>query len=327
MFVPGKVLVTGGAGFIGSHLAASLVRRGCGITVLDDLNDFYSPAAKRANLDEVRREGDFEFVHGDICDHALVFDLFRRGRFDMLIHLAARAGVRPSLQDPGLYYQSNVIGMLNLLEACRDTGTQRIVFASSSSVYGTRTQTPFREDALLLSPASPYAATKLAGEAMLHSFVNCYGLHGIALRFFTVFGPRQRPDLAINKFVRLIAEDQPIELFGDGTSGRDYTWVGDIVSGIELAMDYEAPRGYDVINLGNSKPITLDTMVELIESVLGKKARRHYVDLAVGDMMLTCADISKATRLLGYKPAVTVREGIERYVEWATLAHATRTRG
>ncbi len=315
--IPKVVLITGGAGFIGSHLASALLRHGCKVTILDNLNDFYSPELKKVNLAEIGRAGDFDFVFGDICDRAAVRDVVARLRPGALVHLAARAGVRPSVENPVLYYETNVTGTAHLLEACRDFEVPKVVFASSSSVYGTRSATPFREDALLLSPASPYAATKLAGEAMLHSFVNCYGLQGIALRFFTVYGPRQRPDLAINKFVRLIGNSAPIQLFGDGNSARDYTWVEDIVSGALAAMAYAPPNGYDVFNLGNSQPISLERMVTLIEEAMGKRAIRQYTNHAAGDMMVTCADIAKAQGLLGYRPSTTIAEGIRRFVGWA----------
>jgi len=316
------VLITGGAGFIGSHLASMLLRSGSKVVVLDNLNDFYDPRLKRANLAEIGRTGAFEFVLGDICERAAVHDLFARLRPAAVVHLAARAGVRPSVDNPELYYQTNVVGMENLLAACREFKTPKVVFASSSSVYGTRSAIPFREDALLLSPASPYAATKLAGEAMLHSYVNCYGLQGVALRFFTVYGPRQRPDLAFSKFVHLIQNNQPIHLYGDGSSARDYTWIDDILAGVLAAMAYEPPTGYDVFNLGNSRPISLDEMVCLIEDAMGKRANRQYTDLAVGDMTVTCADIAKAERLLGYRPTMAIAEGIRRFVAWALKQNA-----
>ena len=312
-----SVLITGGAGFIGSHLASALLRRGSKVAILDNLNDFYDPELKRLNLVEIGRSGTFEFILADIRDRTAVRDLFARLHPTSLVHLAARAGVRPSVEDPALYYETNVTGTAHLFEACRDFGVPKIAFASSSSVYGTRSAVPFREDALMLSPASPYAATKLAGEAMLHSFVNCYGLRGVALRFFTAYGPRQRPDLAINKFVRLIGNDEPIPLFGDGRSARDYTWVEDIVAGILAAMAYEAPNGYDVFNLGNSRSTSLDEIVSLIEEAMGKRAIRRYIDSAVGDMTVTRADIAKAQNILGYFPAVTIAEGIPRFVAWA----------
>jgi UDP-glucuronate 4-epimerase len=314
---PETVVITGGAGFIGSHLASALLQSGSKVVILDNLNSFYNPDLKRSNLAEVGRSGTFDFVLGDICDRTAVRDLFARSRPAMLVHFAARAGVRPSVDNPELYYDTNVVGMGNLLAACREFATPKVVFASSSSVYGTRTAIPFSEDALLLSPASPYAATKLAGEAMLHSYANCFGLQGIALRLFTVYGPRQRPDLAFSKFVRLIRNDQPIRLFGDGSSARDYTWIDDIVSGVLAAMAYEPPTGYDVFNLGNAEPISLNEMVKLIEDAIGKKANRQYADMAVGDMTVTCADIAKAGRLLGYRPTTAIAEGIRRFVAWS----------
>lgn len=319
-----SVLITGGAGFIGSHLASALLRRGSKVAILDNLNDFYDPELKRLNLVEIGRSGTFEFILADIRDRTAVRDLFARLHPTSLVHLAARAGVRPSVEDPALYYETNVTGTAHLFEACRDFGVPKIAFASSSSVYGTRSAVPFGEDALMLSPASPYAATKLAGEAMLHSFVNCYGLRGVALRFFTAYGPRQRPDLAINKFVRLIGNDEPIPLFGDGRSARDYTWVEDIVAGILAAMAYEAPNGYDVFNLGNSRSTSLDEIVSLIEEAMGKRAIRRYIDSAVGDMTVTRADIAKAQNILGYFPAVTIAEGIPRFVAWALQQNPSR---
>jgi UDP-glucuronate 4-epimerase len=314
---PETVLITGGAGFIGSHLASALLRRGCKVAILDNLNDFYRPKLKRANLAEIGRVGAFDFVLGNICDRAAVRDLFARFRPAALVHLAARGGVRPSVENPELYYETNVAGMENVLAACRDFNTRKFIFASSSSVYGTRSLIPFREDALLLSPASPYAATKLAGEAMLHSFVNCYGIQGVTLRFFTVYGPRQRPDMAFSKFVHFIGNDEPIRLFGDGSSARDYTWIDDILSGVLAAMAYEPPAGYDVFNLGNSRLISLDEIVCLIEEAMGKRANRLYTDPAIGDMTATCADIAKAESLLGYRPTTTIAEGIRRFVAWA----------
>jgi len=323
---PETVLITGGAEFIGSQLASVLLRRGCKVAVFDNLNDFYEPELKRANLTEIGRDGPFDFVFGDISDRAAMRDVLARLRPAVVVHLAARAGVRPSVENPELYYETNVAGMENVLAACRDFETPKVVFASSSSVYGTLSATPFREDALLLSPASPYAATKLAGEAMLHSFVNCYGLQGVVLRFFTVYGPRQRPDLAISKFVRLIRNDEPIQLFGDGSSARDYTWIDDILSGVLAAMAYQPPNGYDVFNLGSSRPISLDEMVGLIEEAMGKRAKRLYTDRAVGDMTVTSADIAKAEGFLGYHPATTIAEGIRRYVDWALQQHAPTPR-
>jgi UDP-glucuronate 4-epimerase len=315
--VPETALITGGAGFIGSHLASALVRHGCKVTLLDNLNNFYAPELKRANLAEIGSAGDFDFVLGDICDRATVRDLLARLRPAALVHFAARAGVRPSVDHPADYYQTNVMGTAHLLEACRDFNVPKVVFASSSSVYGTRSEAPFREDALLLSPASPYAATKLAGEAMLHSFANCYGLRGVALRFFTVYGPRQRPDLAINKFVRLIRNGERIQLFGDGSSARDYTWVEDIVSGVLAAMAYEPPGGYDVFNLGSARPVSLEQMLGLIEEAMGMRARRQYTGRVVGDMTVTCADIAKAEGILGYRPTTAIADGIRRFVAWA----------
>ncbi|MFZ5928602.1 MAG: GDP-mannose 4,6-dehydratase [Acidobacteriota bacterium] len=315
--VPGRILLTGGAGFIGSHLAEALLGRGCELLVLDDLNGYYDPALKRANLEAVRRAGAFEFVQGDICDAALVEALFARFRPAAVVHLAARAGVRPSLEQPALYQRVNVEGTAVLLEAARRHGAQRFVFASSSSVYGAASRVPFSEDDPVRAPISPYAASKIAGEALCHVYSHLYGMRTVCLRFFTVYGPRQRPDLAIRKFAESIAAGRPIPVFGDGSTGRDYTYIDDIVAGILAAMAHDA--GFEVFNLGNSSPVLLREMIATLERVLGKEAVIDRQPLQPGDVPITYADISKAKRLLGWAPRTALETGVRRMVEWLGL--------
>jgi UDP-glucuronate 4-epimerase len=308
-----RLLVTGGAGFIGSHLVESRLSRGDDVTVLDDFNDFYSPEIKERNL--VGVGADIRIVRGDIRDAALVERVFEEGRFDAVVHLAARAGVRPSLKDPRLYVDTNIVGTLNVLEAARKTGVGRVVNASSSSVYGVLRTAPFREDMALTRTISPYAATKLAGEQLCSNYSHLYGIRTISLRFFTVYGPRQRPDLAVHGFSRRIWEGRPIKQFGDGSTRRDYTYIDDIVQGINGAISYEGER-CDVFNLGESQTTTLSELIGLIEKALGKKALIEVLPEQPGDVPLTYADISKARQALGYCPSVCVEHGIPRFAEW-----------
>lgn len=315
--LPSRVLVTGGAGFIGSHLAEALLARGCAVAVLDDLNDYYDPALKQANLEAVRRRGGFEFVHGDICDAAVAGELFARFRPEAVAHLAARAGVRPSLEQPVLYQRVNVEGTAVLLEAARRHGVRQFVFASSSSVYGAASRVPFSEDDPVRAPISPYAASKIAGEALCHVYSHLYGMRVACLRFFTVYGPRQRPDLAIRKFAEAIAAGRPIPVYGDGSTGRDYTYIDDIVAGILAALRRPAP--FDVFNLGNSSPVLLRDMIATLERVLGRKAIIDRQPLQPGDVPVTYADISKAKRELGWAPQTPLEEGIRRMAAWLGL--------
>lgn len=307
------ILVTGGAGFIGSHLVETLLSEGHRVGVLDDFNDFYAPSIKRANLAAVQERIDLH--EADLRNAAAVEAIVGEGGYEAIIHLAARAGVRPSIADPQLYVDANITGTLNLLEAARRGGVRRFVFASSSSVYGLCQTVPFREDALLPQTISPYAATKLAGEHLCSNYAHLYGLQVVCLRFFTVYGPRQRPDLAIHQFTRRIQRGLPIQQFGDGLTRRDYTYVDDTIQGVVAALGYEGPR-FDVFNLGESQTTPLRDLIELIEGALEKRAVIERLPEQPGDVPLTCADISKARRLLGYRPATVIAEGIPRFVEW-----------
>ena len=308
-------LVTGGAGFIGSHVCERLLLEGHRVWALDDLNDFYAPAVKERNLQDLRGLGrPFEFIRADITDPRALAEVFGAVRFDQVIHLAARAGVRPSLDQPALYQRVNVEGTANLLEAARQARVRKLILASSSSVYGVNAHVPFRETDALRSPVSPYAASKLACEALGHVYHHVYGLDIVMLRFFTVYGPRQRPDLAIHKFTRLISCGQPIPVFGDGATARDHTYVSDIVDGVMACTHREF--GYDIFNLGESQTIRLDQLITLIEKAVGKKAVIDRQPLQPGDVPVTYADISKAREQLGYTPGVPAEIGIPRFVEW-----------
>ena len=316
-----SILLTGGAGFIGSHLAEALLQREMRVAIVDELNDFYSPEIKKANLAEVRQVGDFKFFQADICDRPRLRESFEEAHPDIVVHLAARAGVRPSLQDPGLYERVNVAGTLNLLDLCREFKVPKFVFGSSSSVYGVAEQVPFKESNTELRPISPYAATKLSGEMLGFTYAYLYGIEVTCLRFFTVYGPRQRPDLAIYKFTDLIEAGSSIPFFGDGSSGRDYTFISDIVSGLLAVLDFEPAicagnAKFDIINLGNSHPVTLNQLVEMLEAATGKRALRKPLPPQPGDVPITWADISKAKRLLGYDPQTPIEKGLAEFVSW-----------
>lgn len=315
-----RVLLTGGAGFIGSHVAQALLRRGVELTIVDSLDRFYSVARKKSNLNEIRRVGKYRFANQDIRMKKGMRELIARERPEAIIHLAARAGVRPSIEQPLLYEDVNVGGTLNLLELCRQYRVEKFIFGSSSSVYGMTSRTPFSESHTELRPVSPYGATKLAGETLGYTYAHLYGFPVLCLRFFTVYGPRQRPDLAIYKFTALIERGKPLPIFGDGTTGRDYTYIDDIVSGVMEALEYEPPRGagapFDIFNLGNSHPVTLAELVRLLEQVTGYKARKQQMPLQPGDVLITWADISKSSRVLGYRPATPLEEGLKKFVAW-----------
>ncbi|MEI6279762.1 MAG: SDR family NAD(P)-dependent oxidoreductase [Verrucomicrobiae bacterium] len=308
-----NILVTGGAGFIGSHICRRLLADGHGVSVMDDFNDYYDPAIKRANV--AGFGGAARVVEGDIRDRAMVGKLFADGHFDTVIHVAARAGVRPSVLDPQLYIDTNITGTHHLLEAARRHGVGKFLFASSSSVYGLTKKVPFSEDLPLPQTLSPYAATKLAGEHLCGNYSHLFGLRVVCLRFFTVYGPGQRPDLAIHKFTDAIHRGKPIPQYGDGSTRRDYTYVDDIVQGVIAALGYEA-AAFDIFNLGENQTITLADLILEIEKALGKKALIERLPEQQGDMPLTSADITKARRLLGYNPKTKIAEGIPKFVEW-----------
>jgi len=342
-----RVVLTGAAGFIGSHVAECLVARGDEVVGLDNFDAFYPRAVKEANVATLRRGPRFRLVEGDIRDAKAVGALVTPET--VVVHLAARAGVRPSLEDPALYASVNIEGTAVLLEAVRRAGARRFVFGSSSSVYGDTAPVPFSEDWPALLPISPYAATKRAGELLCATFAQLYGLRIMALRFFTVYGPRQRPDLAIHKFTRLIAEGRPVPFYGDGSSERDYTYIDDIVGGVRAAVDWTAapdtrrpgtaaavapparsgpgssvtaPAGaLEIVNLGESRTTSLDALVALIARAVGKEARLERLPAQPGDVRRTCADVRKAGRVLGYRPTTTVEDGIPRFVRWFEEAH------
>lgn len=307
-------LLTGGAGFIGSHLTRRLFERGDRITVLDDFNDYYDPARKRANVAPFTQRDDYRLVEGDIRDTELVDSLFADSGFDSVIHLAARAGVRPSLRQPILYEDVNCIGTLRLLEAARRHGPRIFVFGSSSSVYGINRKVPFAEDDRVDLPISPYATTKRAGELLCFNYHHLYDLKVSCLRFFTVYGPAQRPEMAIHKFTDLLARHEPIPLYGDGGSRRDYTYIDDIVDGIEAALDL-APD-FEIFNLGGAETTALSDLVRWLAEELAVTPRIEYLPDQPGDVPITYADVSKAARMLGYSPKVPIRQGLKRFVEW-----------
>jgi len=308
-----RILVTGGAGFIGSHLVEHLLAAGHAVVILDDFNDFYDPQIKQASIAGFAK--DVTVHHVDLRDGASVRNLFHREKFEVIAHLAARAGVRPSIQYPQLYYDANVTGTLHLLEAARVTGVERFIFASSSSIYGASKTVPFSEDQHLTQTLSPYAATKIAGEFLCSTYSHLYRLRIVALRYFTVYGPRQRPDLAIHQFTKRIYAGQPIEQFGDGTTRRDYTFIDDVIQGTIAALQYEGPL-FDIFNLGESETIQLKDLIIAIENAIGKKAKINQLSEQPGDMPLTCADISKARKLLGYRPTTRLNEGLPRFIDW-----------
>jgi UDP-glucuronate 4-epimerase len=314
-------LITGGAGFIGSHVCERLLRDGHNVWAFDDLNHFYDPQFKQRNLREIQSLAKpFEFVHGDITDVSALDEIFSSVKFDQVIHLAARAGVRPSLEQPALYQRVNVEGTVNVLEAARKSGVKKITIASSSSVYGLNSKVPFSENDPIFSAISPYAASKLACESLGHVWHHIYKMDVAMLRFFTVYGPRQRPDLAIYKFAKLISAGKPIPVFGDGSAARDYTFVSDTVDGILACTKKEF--GFEIFNLGESETISLSRMIELLEAALGKKALIDRQPLQAGDVPITFANISKAREKLGYSPKVKFENGIKLFAEWFRKSEA-----
>jgi UDP-glucuronate 4-epimerase len=308
-----KLIVTGGAGFIGSHFTEKALAEGHEVVVLDDFNDFYSPKVKRANLQAVKQH--LRVHEMDIRDSSRVRALFDEFKPEAVVHFAARAGVRPSIQDPELYLDTNIKGTLHLLEAARNAGTSRFILASSSSVYGVLKTVPFQEDMCLNQTISPYAASKLAAEQLCSNYAHLYGMQCISLRFFTVYGPRQRPDLAIHAFTRSIVQGVPIKQFGDGSTRRDYTYIDDILQGLTASLAYKGSN-YEVFNLGESETTPLSSLINVIEKAVGREAVIEKLPEQPGDVPVTFADISKARRLLDYNPQTKISEGIPRFVEW-----------
>jgi len=309
-----KVLVTGGAGFIGSHTTEALLAWGDEVICLDNFNDYYDPARKRKNVAAFEGHPRYRLYEGDICDAERLEALFAAERPDKVMHIAAMAGVRYSIQHPELYESVNVRGLLNMLQASRRHTVSNFVFASSSSVYGADSPVPFREDAPCNRPVSPYAATKRAGELLCYTYHHLYGLRCTCLRFFTVYGPRGRPDMAPYLFTRWVSDGEPLKMFGDGTTYRDYTYIDDIVAGVVAALD--ADFGYEIVNLGNSQTVMLRDFIALVEDLVGRKANVEQMPPQPGDVPRTYADVSKARRLLGYDPKTPFAEGMARFVEW-----------
>ncbi len=311
-----NILITGGAGFIGSHLVERLLGENLWrVSVADDFNDFYSPQVKRANVSAFLNNPNFSLHEIDIRNASALRSIFRENHFETIVHLAARAGVRPSLLEPKLYSETNVGGTLNMLEAAREFGVKQFIFGSSSSVYGINCKIPFSEDDKISRPISPYAATKAAGELLCHTYAHLYDIRAVCLRFFTVYGARQRPDLAIHKFSRLISENRPIEMFGDGTSERDYTYIDDVIAGVRAAIDYDR-SDYEIFNLGESETVKLRDLIKLLEENLGRRALIEQRPMQAGDAPRTFADIRKAKQLLGYSPQTKIEAGIKKFVEW-----------
>ena len=315
-----NLLITGGAGFIGSHLVDRLLSSNVErITVVDDFNDFYNPSIKRDNIREHLKDPRYSIHELDIRDAAALKQVFKESNFDCVVHLAARAGVRPSLSEPQLYTETNINGTVNLLELARQHNIKQFVFGSSSSVYGINAKVPFSEDDPIRQPISPYAATKGAGELLCHTYSHLYGLRCVCLRFFTVYGPRQRPDLAIHKFAKLISQHKPIPVFGDGTTRRDYTYIDDIIDGVTAAIDYDKSN-YEVINLGESRTVELRELISLLEKELDTHAVIERQPPQPGDVPQTFADVSKARALLNYQPQTQIEEGLRRFVEWFRMS-------
>ncbi|RRB00975.1 SDR family NAD(P)-dependent oxidoreductase [Larkinella rosea] len=309
-----NILLTGGAGFIGSNLAKQLLEEGHRVICLDNLDGYYDPDIKWRNVQQSLNELNYHFHEGDIRDAELIDMLFRLYSIDAVVHLAARAGVRPSVQDPALYYDVNVTGTLTVLQAMQRWNVKKMVFASSSSVYGDSPNVPFAETDTADRPLSPYAASKRAAELLCHTFHHLYGFDIFCLRFFTVYGPQQRPEMAISQFTDSILKGRPINVFGDGSTARDYTYVEDIVSGIIQSLDNL--KGYEVLNIGGSDPISLANLIKLIEQSIGEQARINRLPMQAGDVQQTYADITKASQLIGYQPAIQIEEGVRRFVEW-----------
>jgi UDP-glucuronate 4-epimerase len=312
--MPMVILITGGAGFIGSHLAEKLLRNGHSVHCLDNFNDYYNPAIKRNNIVWASQHSQYRFSQGDILDESFLKALFSQTRFDCIVHLAARAGVRPSIQEPLLYEKVNVQGTMHLLELCKQHDIKKFVFASSSSVYGANKQVPFSEDDRVDNPVSPYAATKKAGELVCYTYHTLYQISVTCLRFFTVYGPRQRPDMAIHKFTQLIADNRPIPVFGSGKAKRDFTYIDDIIQGVEGAIAH--CDQYHIYNLGESKTVELLYLIDLLQTALRKKATIQFYPDQPGDVPITFADIHRAQTDLNYNPQTPIEEGIKLFIKW-----------
>lgn len=320
-----RILVTGAAGFIGSHLCEALLKQGHAVIGLDNFNDFYSPTVKKKNVSEIEKtaksgKGSFQCVTGDICDEALVSSLFSKNSFDAIIHLAAMAGVRPSIQNPALYEKVNGLGTVTLLEAAQKAKIKHFIFGSSSSVYGLNKKVPFAETDPVDLPYSPYAATKRAGELSCQVFHQLYGMNMAILRFFTVYGPRQRPDLAIHKFTKLILEGKPVPILGDGSFKRDFTYVDDIIDGVtkSLAWITKQKSAFEIFNLGESATTSVLELIELLEKETSKKTKKEFLPPQPGDVPITYADITKSKKILGYNPQTPLSEGIPLFIKWLT---------
>jgi len=308
------ILVTGGAGFIGSHLVERLLESGIRTICLDNFNDFYDPNIKRNNVKNLTDNKNFHLIDADIRDRNRLEDVFNKEEIETVVHLAAMPGVRASIKKPKIYEEVNITGTLNLLEVCAKTKVKKFIYGSSSSVYGLTSKLPFSEEDRVGKPISPYAASKESAELFCYTFSHLYDLSVCCFRFFTVYGPRQRPEMAIHKFTRYIDEGLEVPVYGDGTSKRDYTYISDIISGIESVLNREF--GFEIFNLGNSECIELHRVISLIERFVGKKARIKRLSDQPGDVRVTYADISKSSELLGYKPKVKIEEGIEKFVAW-----------
>ncbi len=309
-----KILVTGGAGFIGSTLSDALIARGDSVVVIDSFNDYYDPVIKRENIEGLLTSENFTLHEFDIRERDKVASVIESECPDVICHIAARAGVRPSIVDPVLYEEVNCLGTLNIIEAAKGIGLKNFVFASSSSVYGLNSKVPFSEEDPVTCPISPYAATKRSNELMLYTYSHLYNIPVTCLRFFTVYGERGRPDMAIAKFTKLIHEGSPIPVYGDGSAIRDFTYIGDIINGVIGAID--RPYAYEIINIGGSKTVELRRVIEIIEAKLGKKAEIDFMDKVPGDVPVTSADVTKAALKIGFNPRVGIEEGIGRYVDW-----------
>ena len=309
-----KILITGAAGFIGSHLSETLLNEGHEIVGFDNFDPFYDRGIKERNLEKSLSIEAFSLIEGDLNNSADMKTLFSGQKYDVVIHLAAKAGVRPSIKHPLDYTKVHIQGTQNLLEMMKIEGIKRLVFASSSSVYGNSTVVPYNENMNVNNPISPYAATKVAGEVLCSSYRQLFGISATCLRFFTVYGPRQRPEMAIAKFIRKAYNGESISVFGDGTSSRDFTYIDDIIQGVVSAVHTDL--GYEIINLGESATIDLNSLIALIEKLTGKEVKKDHIEMQPGDVFTTYADISKAKELLNYKPTTNMEEGISKYIEW-----------